>query len=230
MDRIFSLFLFMPTEYLLYTSLCVFDHIFFVLLNLRRFLFLLTSFTDGVVFFSKCMWESYWWSKFGYLYSFLHSFKYPTFICYLCSFKTIFLRKILQKYIIYWDYLFLVCNLREVEMKDRIKEVGAKNEIFYLDFLQNTDPLSLIFTTLYFLRVPNQMIRLCQRLSIEFQHYVIEARALRKVFCSIKGYYFQADIKVIDSPLFFSSKKWTSRNNVDLMVKSNVQLKPAVLA
>jgi len=44
-------------------------------------------------------------------------------------------------------------------------------------------------------KVPNQMIRLCQRLSIEFQHYVIEARALRKVFCSIKGYYFQADIK-----------------------------------
>lgn len=39
------------------------------------------------------------------------------------------------------------------------------------------------------------VIRLCQRLVIEFQHYVIEARALRKVFCSIKGYYFQADIK-----------------------------------
>jgi pescadillo protein len=30
---------------------------------------------------------------------------------------------------------------------------------------------------------------------VEFMHYVIEARALRKVFCSIKGYYYQADIK-----------------------------------
>jgi pescadillo protein len=40
-----------------------------------------------------------------------------------------------------------------------------------------------------------EMINLCRRLSIEFTHYVIEARALRKVFCSIKGYYFQADIK-----------------------------------
>jgi len=39
------------------------------------------------------------------------------------------------------------------------------------------------------------IINLCRRLSIEFNHYVIEARALRKVFCSIKGYYFQADIK-----------------------------------
>ena len=30
-------------------------------------------------------------------------------------------------------------------------------------------------------------------------HYVIEAKALRKVFCSIKGYYFQAEIKVRQS-------------------------------
>lgn len=44
-------------------------------------------------------------------------------------------------------------------------------------------------------KVKYPVIALCQRLIIEFQHYVIEARALRKVFCSIKGYYFQADIK-----------------------------------
>ena len=40
------------------------------------------------------------------------------------------------------------------------------------------------------------MVDLCKRLSVEFMHFVIESRALRKVFCSIKGYYFQADIKV----------------------------------
>lgn len=56
-----------------------------------------------------------------------------------------------------------------------------------LCFLYSTFPTSS--------QVNNNMIRLCKRLSVEFQHYVIEARALRRVFCSIKGYYFQADIK-----------------------------------
>jgi len=44
-------------------------------------------------------------------------------------------------------------------------------------------------------RTPVEMVDLCKRLTIEFMHFVIESRALRKVFCSIKGYYFQADIK-----------------------------------
>ena len=45
-------------------------------------------------------------------------------------------------------------------------------------------------------KTPVEMITLCRKLTVEFMHYVIEARALRKVFCSIKGYYYQADIKV----------------------------------
>ena len=45
-------------------------------------------------------------------------------------------------------------------------------------------------------KTPVEMISLCRKLTVEFMHYVIEARALRKVFCSIKGYYYQADIKV----------------------------------
>lgn len=44
-------------------------------------------------------------------------------------------------------------------------------------------------------KTPVEMIELCRKLTVEFMHYVIEARALRKVFCSIKGYYYQADIK-----------------------------------
>jgi len=44
-------------------------------------------------------------------------------------------------------------------------------------------------------RTPVEMVELCKRLTVEFMHYVIETKALRKVFCSIKGYYFQADIK-----------------------------------
>jgi len=43
-------------------------------------------------------------------------------------------------------------------------------------------------------KTPIEMITLCRRLCIEFMHYVIEAKALRKVFVSIKGYYYQAEI------------------------------------
>ncbi|TRY74743.1 hypothetical protein TCAL_00552 [Tigriopus californicus] len=43
-------------------------------------------------------------------------------------------------------------------------------------------------------RLPVEMITLCRRLMIEFMHYVIEAKALRKVFVSIKGYYYQVEI------------------------------------
>uniref|UniRef100_A0A8D9A9M4 Pescadillo homolog n=1 Tax=Cacopsylla melanoneura TaxID=428564 RepID=A0A8D9A9M4_9HEMI len=39
------------------------------------------------------------------------------------------------------------------------------------------------------------LVELCQRLPVEFMHAVIHARALRKVFISIKGFYFQAEFK-----------------------------------
>uniref|UniRef100_A0A8C4QJD9 Pescadillo n=1 Tax=Eptatretus burgeri TaxID=7764 RepID=A0A8C4QJD9_EPTBU len=38
-------------------------------------------------------------------------------------------------------------------------------------------------------------VQLCRRLTVEFMHYVIAARALRKVFLSIKGIYYQAEIQ-----------------------------------
>ncbi|XP_010827078.1 PREDICTED: pescadillo homolog isoform X1 [Bison bison bison] len=37
-------------------------------------------------------------------------------------------------------------------------------------------------------------IQLCRRLAVEFMHYVIAARALRKGFLSIKGIYYQAEV------------------------------------
>lgn len=55
-----------------------------------------------------------------------------------------------------------------------------------LCFLYSTFPKTL--------RTPAEMIGLCRRLCIEFMHYVIESRSLRKVFVSIKGYYYQAEI------------------------------------
>ena len=43
-------------------------------------------------------------------------------------------------------------------------------------------------------KTPVEMVSLCRRLCIEFMHYVIESKSLRKVFVSIKGYYYQAEI------------------------------------
>lgn len=40
-----------------------------------------------------------------------------------------------------------------------------------------------------------RLVSLCHRLTIEFMHYIIESRSLRKVFISIKGYYYQAEIQ-----------------------------------
>ena len=43
-------------------------------------------------------------------------------------------------------------------------------------------------------KTPVEMVGLYRRLCIEFMHYVIESKSLRKVFVSIKGYYYQAEI------------------------------------
>jgi len=43
-------------------------------------------------------------------------------------------------------------------------------------------------------RVYAPTVRLCNRLTVEFMQYVIRSRSLRKVFVSIKGFYYQAEI------------------------------------
>lgn len=43
--------------------------------------------------------------------------------------------------------------------------------------------------------VPPKMIALCQRLCLEFEHYLIVTHSLRKSFLSIKGVYYQATIQ-----------------------------------
>ncbi|XP_065558160.1 pescadillo homolog [Artemia franciscana] len=42
---------------------------------------------------------------------------------------------------------------------------------------------------------PVQVTSMARRLTTEFMHYIIEAKALRKVFISIKGIYYQAEVK-----------------------------------
>eukprot|EP01047_Picozoa_sp_COSAG01_P057690 COSAG01_NODE_6701_length_3537_cov_52.677138_4_plen_91_part_01 len=39
-----------------------------------------------------------------------------------------------------------------------------------------------------------KIVASCGRMAREFQHYVMKARMLRKVFVSVKGIYYQAEI------------------------------------
>lgn len=70
----------------------------------------------------------------------------------------------------------------------------------FVDALRDLDdPLSMCFLYACFPRMYNlpeadKLSRLSRRLTVEFMLYVIEAKALRKVFVSIKGYYFQVEI------------------------------------
>lgn len=44
-------------------------------------------------------------------------------------------------------------------------------------------------------KISASVVEDCQRLTAEFQIYVMKSRSLRKVFFSIKGIYYQAEIK-----------------------------------
>uniref|UniRef100_A0A182J5W8 Pescadillo homolog n=1 Tax=Anopheles atroparvus TaxID=41427 RepID=A0A182J5W8_ANOAO len=67
---------------------------------------------------------------------------------------------------------------------DAIKEL---DDCMTLLFLFSSFPATKVIT--------RDLTKMCRRLTVEFMHYVIVAQALRKVFISIKGYYFQAEIK-----------------------------------
>ena len=69
----------------------------------------------------------------------------------------------------------------------------------FLDALRDLDDaLSMLFL---FATMPTahnidaKVIQNCDRLCREFEHYVIQSKSLRKVFLSIKGIYYQAEIK-----------------------------------
>ncbi|XP_064612804.1 pescadillo homolog [Liolophura sinensis] len=68
----------------------------------------------------------------------------------------------------------------------------------FIDALRDLDDcLSMCFLFATFPKTKRtyiNLIHLCRRLSVEFMHYVIAAKALRKVFISIKGIYYQAEI------------------------------------
>lgn len=69
----------------------------------------------------------------------------------------------------------------------------------FIDAIKDLDDcltLLFLFSTFPSLKyVPRELSALCRRLTIEFLHAVIASKSLRYCFISIKGYYFQADIK-----------------------------------
>ncbi|KOB69347.1 Uncharacterized protein OBRU01_16960 [Operophtera brumata] len=69
----------------------------------------------------------------------------------------------------------------------------------FVDALRDMDDcltLCFLFSTFPSLqRVPRDQSMMCRRLSVEFMHAVIAAKALRKVFVSVKGYYFQVEFE-----------------------------------
>lgn len=69
----------------------------------------------------------------------------------------------------------------------------------FVDALRDLDDcltLCFLFSTFPSLKkVPPDQSLLCRRLTVEFMHAVIAAKALRKVFVSVKGYYYQAELE-----------------------------------
>lgn len=69
----------------------------------------------------------------------------------------------------------------------------------FVDALRDLDDcltLCFLFSTFPSLqRVPREQSVLCRRLTVEFMHAVIAAKALRKVFISVKGYYYQVEFE-----------------------------------
>jgi len=62
------------------------------------------------------------------------------------------------------------------------------------------DPLCLVnlfssFQAHKLFSIPNERVAACARLAKEFNFYIIKSRSLRKVFLSIKGIYYQADVQ-----------------------------------
>jgi len=95
-----------------------------------------------------------------------------------------------------WD---VVDRLHENKPKYSLDTIVKERYPTFIDAIRDLEDclcLSFLYSTFPKThKTPVEMVSLCKRLTTEFLHYVIEARALRKVFCSIKGYYFQAEIK-----------------------------------
>lgn len=80
----------------------------------------------------------------------------------------------------------------------RLDSVVKERYPRFIDALRDCDDaLSMCFLFAMFPKSrnrPDDLVDLSRKLTLEFMHYVIQSRSLRKVFISIKGYYYQAEI------------------------------------
>uniref|UniRef100_A0A182LYP5 Pescadillo homolog n=1 Tax=Anopheles culicifacies TaxID=139723 RepID=A0A182LYP5_9DIPT len=94
-------------------------------------------------------------------------------------------------------------NLRDIRLHNypqlKLDHIVKERYPTFIDAIKELDDcMTLLFTFSTFPAtkiITRELTRMSRRLTVEFMHYVIAAQALRKVFISIKGYYFQAEIK-----------------------------------
>ncbi|CAG5922884.1 pescadillo [Menidia menidia] len=89
-------------------------------------------------------------------------------------------------------------RLRENKPTYKLDHIIKERYPSFIDALRDIDDaLCMCFLFSTFARTGKchvQTIQLCRRLTVEWMNYVITARALRKVFISIKGIYYQAEV------------------------------------
>uniref|UniRef100_A0A8B9ZEZ3 Pescadillo homolog n=1 Tax=Anas platyrhynchos TaxID=8839 RepID=A0A8B9ZEZ3_ANAPL len=95
------------------------------------------------------------------------------------------------------EYKIFVRKLRKAYGKSEWG-TGTPRYPTFVDALRDLDDaLSMCFLFSTFPRTGKchvQTIQLCRRLAVEFLNYVVASRSLRKVFLSIKGIYYQAEV------------------------------------
>lgn len=89
-------------------------------------------------------------------------------------------------------------RLRENKPTYKLDHIIKERYPSFIDALRDIDDaLCMCFLFSTFARTGKchvQTIQLCRRLTVEWMNYVIASRSLRKVFISIKGIYYQAEV------------------------------------
>uniref|UniRef100_A0A8C5H850 Pescadillo homolog n=1 Tax=Gouania willdenowi TaxID=441366 RepID=A0A8C5H850_GOUWI len=89
-------------------------------------------------------------------------------------------------------------RLKENKPTYKLDHIVKERYPSFIDALRDIDDaLCMCFLFSTFARTGKchvQTIQLCRRLTVEWMNYVITSRALRKVFISIKGIYYQAEV------------------------------------
>lgn len=113
----------------------------------------------------------------------------------------------------FWDFKVFMKRLTRAKGRhdlEKFQQVNENKPIYKLDTVVKEryprfvdalrdcdDALSMCFLFAMFPKgrnKPDDLIDLSRKLTIEFMHYVIHSKTLRKIFVTIKGYYYQAEI------------------------------------